>query len=120
MRSSVSLRLFGKRGARHAPIRPESPVVGRTCHINVNHSERPFRIEVVHQRHRDVVDGDTLGCPSFWTAMMGVAVNHGRHWIASEWFLEPAASEEWINFRRLAFDCLLNWRVVEHCDATLV
>ena len=47
---------------------------------------------------------------------MRVAVDHERHRIASDRLLEAARSEERIDLERLAFDRLLNRRVVQQRD----
>ncbi len=47
---------------------------------------------------------------------MGVTMQHQRHRITADWFLEAAGSEERIDFERFAFDRFLDRRVMQQRD----
>ena len=100
---------------RHLPDGPGGRViVGRVAGGHFEHTERrSIRKRTGQQRHRHVVDGDAAGRGALQLPAMRVPVHDERDRIAIERLLEPARSEERIDFERLAFDGLLNRRIMQ-------
>src|SRR5262249_14940726 len=69
------------------------------------------------QRHRHVVNRNAAAGLAFRGAAVGVAVEHGRYAVALQWLGETAATQKGENLPRLAFDRVLDRRIVEDGDA---
>ena len=72
--------------------------------------------DLAQERGRDVVDGDAAVGAAFGRAVVGVAVDDGRHRIAVQRLLQAAAAQEREDLDRLALDGRADRRVVEHGD----
>src|SRR5690242_12058331 len=85
-------------------------------HWHLEYAERHITLSTRQERHRHVIDRHTAGGDALRLAAMCVSVQHQRDLVTVEWFLEAAGAEKWIDLERLAFDGLLNRRVVQQGD----
>jgi hypothetical protein len=92
-------------------------VHGRLEGRQLQHTKRRLVWErPVHQRHRDVIDRNTTRGFPFGAAPVGMTMEDRRYSVAIERLFQPARSQEWKDFNRLAFNGISDRRVVEQRD----
>ena len=98
------------------PSRPGPRVASASTAVRSRGMADGRRKILTHQRQRHVVDRDSAAGAPFGAPRVRVAVEDGRRRVAIERLLQPAASEEREDLRRLALDGGADRRVVEDGD----